>query len=354
MEKGWSIHIMIADFGVWGNCYTPAMRPKRSSSILTAASAPAFLISDLTNIRFLTGIPISSALLLVETKRMTLFTDGRYREVAERNVYPGIAVLDSAEIENSIKNIRVCAIESEGVSIERFRRWKTKFKNTKFVHTSGVIAEFRRSKDSEEQAKFRKAQRITREMIRRVPALLRRPIREVDLAWQLQVWARELGSDGMAFDPIVAFGTNTSSPHHKPTTRLLKKGHIVQIDCGAKYRGYCADQSAVFFTGKPTPLQQRVFQAVCEAKDAAIDAITPGVSVRHLDGVAREVLKKYGYEQFFCHALGHGVGLDIHEGVTLSQKAPDQKLLKGEIITIEPGVYFPGRFGMRVEEEILI
>ncbi len=330
------------------------MRPKRPSTLLDAACAPAFLVSDLTNIRFLTGLQMSSALLLVEPKRMTLFTDSRYREVAERNVYSGIVVSDSAAIESMMKRIRICAIEEEGLSIERFRKWKRKFKNTKFVHTSGIVAQFRRSKDSEEIARFQKAQRITREMIRRVPSLLKRPIREIDLAWQLQVWARELGADGMAFDPIVAFGTNTSSPHHKPGSRLLKKGHIVQIDCGAKVRGYCADQSAVFFTGKPTPLQKRVFQAVCEAKDAAIAAIKPGVSVRSLDTIAREVLGKYGYEKFFCHALGHGVGLDIHEGVTLSQKAPDQKLLKGEIITIEPGVYFPGRFGMRVEEEIVV
>lgn len=334
--------------------YASHMRPKRPSSILSAASASAFLVSDLTNIRFLTGLSMSSALLLVEPKRMTLFTDGRYREVAERNVYPGIAVLDSVAIESMMKRIRVCAIEAEGLSIERFLKWKRKFKNTKFVHTSGVIAEFRRSKDHEELTLFKRAQRITREMIRRVPSLLRRPIREVDLAWQLQVWARELGSEGMAFDPIVAFGTHTSSPHHKPGSRILKKGHIVQIDCGAKYRGYCSDQSAVFFTGKPTPLQRRVFKAVCEAKDAAIAAIKPGVSIRHLDSVARRVLQQYGYEQFFCHALGHGVGLEIHEGVTLSRKASDQKLLKGEIITIEPGVYFPGRFGMRMEEEIVV
>ena len=330
------------------------MRPRRHSAILDAAGTSAFLVTHLVNIRFLTGVDMSSALLLIEPKCMRLFTDGRYLETASRRVYRGIQVRDSAEIGEAMKRMRTCGIEDEGLSVERFRRWKSKFKNTKFVHTSGIIAEFRRSKDSKEIAAFRRAQRITREMIRRVPSLLKRPIREIDLAWQLQVWARELGAEGLSFDPIVAFGTHTSSPHHKPGSRTLKKGHIVQIDCGAKYRGFCADQSAVFFTGKPTPLQDRVFTAICEAKDAAIANIKPGVSVRYLDSVAREVLKKYGYEEFFCHALGHGVGLEIHEGPTLSQKAPDRKLVKGEIITIEPGVYFPGRFGMRVEEEIIV
>lgn len=334
--------------------YTPLMRPARPSAILDAAGTPAFLVSNLVNIRFLTGLEMSSALLLLEPKLVTLFTDGRYREIAEKNVYRSVRIRDSAEIGEAMQRVRFCGIEDEGLSVERFRLWKRKFKNTKFVHTSGVVEEFRRGKDPEELAGFRRAQRITREMIRRVPSLLKRPIRETDLAWQLHVWARELGAEGLSFDPIVAFGTHTSSPHHKPTNRVLKKGHLVQIDCGAKYRGYCADQSAVFFTGKPTPLQERVFTAICEAKDAAIAKIKPGASVRLLDAVAREVLRNYGYEEFFCHALGHGVGLEIHEGPTLSQRAPDRKLVKGEIITIEPGVYFPGRFGMRVEEEIIV
>lgn len=330
------------------------MRPKRSSAILAVSKTPAFLVSNLVNIRFLTGLDMSAALILVEPKKMTLFTDGRYREVASRSVHRRIAVRDSAEIGEVMKRVRTCGIEDEGVSVERFLRWKRKFKNTKFIHTSGILAEFRRRKDAEELACFKRAQRITREMLRRVPSLLKRPIRETDLAWQLQVWAQELGAEGLAFDPIVAFGTHTSSPHHKPCNRMLKKGHIVQIDCGAKYCGYCADRSAVFFTGKPTPLQGRVFMAICEAKDAAIAKIKPGVSVHFLDAVARAVLKKYGYEEYCCHALGHGLGLEIHEGPLLSQKAPDQKLVKGEIITIEPGVYFPGRFGMRVEEEIIV
>lgn len=330
------------------------MRPKRPSAILEAAETRAFLVSNLVHIRFLTGISLSSGILLIDKNGMTLYTDGRYLAAAADKAYRGVRVRDGASLGEAMGKIKTCGIEDDDLTLDRFRRWKSKFKSTKFIHTSGVIEEFRRAKDADEIAAFRRAQRITREMIRRVPSMLRRPIREVDLSWQLQVWARELGAEGMAFDSIVAFGTHTSSPHHHPTSRRLQKGHIVQIDCGAKYGGYCADQSAVFFTGTPTPLQKKVWAAVVEAKDAAIAAITPGVSVRHLDQVARDVLKRYGFEKFFVHALGHGVGLEIHEGVTLSQKAPAQTLLKGEIITIEPGVYLPGRFGMRVEEEIIV
>jgi Xaa-Pro aminopeptidase len=285
---------------------------------------------------------------------MTLFTDARYREEAERQAHRGIRIEDAEHLATTMTKLRRVGYESDALTMERLLRWKRKFKNTKFIHSAGVIAEFRRSKDPEELRCFRRAQRMTREILRRVPRVLRRPITERELAWQLHVWAHELGADTLAFDPIVAFGTHTSSPHHHPTDRVLKHGHIVQVDVGARYRGYCADQSAVFLTGKPTAFQTKVLQAVSAAKNRAISAVQPGVSTRSLDQIARDVLRRYGFEQYFCHALGHGVGLEIHEGPSLSLRATDMHLLKNEIVTIEPGVYFPGKFGMRMEEEVIV
>jgi Xaa-Pro aminopeptidase len=168
------------------------------------------------------------------------------------------------------------------------------------------------------------------------------------------MWALELGADGLAFDPIVAFGTHTSSPHHHPTSRALQKGHLVQIDVGAKVKGYCGDMSEVYFTAKPTALQKKVYDTLTEAKNKAMRSVKAGVTTHALDRIARDVLKRDGFDAYFTHALGHGVGLDIHEGVTLSQKAPAQTLLAGEVITIEPGVYFDGKWGMRVEDMIVV
>lgn len=168
------------------------------------------------------------------------------------------------------------------------------------------------------------------------------------------MWAHELGAEGMAFPSIVAFGKNSSRPHHHPTSQKLKKGDLVQIDIGAKYNNYCSDRSVVFFTKKPTPVQQKAFSAVYEAKEKAKRAVKKGASTQTLDRIARDVLKKYGMEDAFTHSLGHGVGLDIHEGVTLSSRAPDKKLLKGEVITIEPGVYFEGKFGIRLEDMVIV
>ena len=191
-------------------------------------------------------------------------------------------------------------------------------------------------------------------MIRRVPRALRAGVTERSVAWKLQEWALELGAEGLSFDPIVAFGTHTSRPHHHPTNRTFSKGHIVQIDVGARYKGYCADQSMVFFTGKPTSLQQRVYDAVLDAKEAAMKAVCAGVETGDLDALAFDVLKEHGFAKYFCHALGHGVGLEVHEGVSLSSSGKSQKLLTNEIVTIEPGVYLPGKFGIRLEEEVIV
>jgi Xaa-Pro aminopeptidase len=158
----------------------------------------------------------------------------------------------------------------------------------------------------------------------------------------------------MAFPTIVGFGENTAFPHHHPTTRRLKRGDIVQIDLGVKAGGYCSDYSRVFFTAKPTAEQRKALLALKRAKAAAEQLIRVGMENRVLDLKAREVLASFGIEKAFTHALGHGVGLEIHEGLSISKKAKRKKLLKNEVITIEPGVYFPGKWGMRVEDTIVV
>lgn len=329
------------------------MRPS-PQKLLTAANCSAFLITDLTNIRYLTGLPLSSAWMLVTPRKFILFVDSRYKESAEKNVRSGVIVKDPKELPGMLKELKYCGFESEDVTVSRHASWKKKFPGTKFTSTEGVLQEFRRTKEPDELAAMRKAERITRELLRRIPVVLRHSLSELELSHKLNIWALELGADGMAFDTIVGFGSNTSIPHHKPTTRMLKKGHVVQIDLGAKVRGYCSDASEVFFTTRPTDLQERVHGALVDAQKAALKLLKPGVSNRVLDRAARAVLDEEGLDPYFTHSLGHGVGLDIHEGVTLSSKAPELKLLKNEVITIEPGVYFEGKFGMRVERMLVV
>lgn len=177
---------------------------------------------------------------------------------------------------------------------------------------------------------------------------------ELELAWEIRSQAAKLGAHELAFESIVAFGKNTSSPHHHPTHTAFKKGDIVQIDMGVKIGGYCSDYSRVFFTSDPTPAQMKAMKALLEAKKAAEAIIKPGIDVRTLDRASRHVLRRHGYTSEFCHSLGHGLGLEIHEGVILSQKSKKTLLRKNEVITIEPGLYFEGEWGMRVEDTVIV
>lgn len=329
------------------------MRPN-SRLLLRQNSLPALLVTDLTNIRYLTGLQATSAFLLVLPRNYILFVDSRYTEAAMSQVFDTVIVRDVADLASFMKKLPLCGFEEEQVTVARFKRWKKSFPETKFVGMKDIVEEFRRSKDDDELKNIRRAEKITVELLRRIPASLKKGITEIQLAWKIEQWARELGAEGMSFESIIAFGAHTSRPHHHPTNKKLTKDTIVQIDIGVKYKGYCSDRSAVFFTG-PIPKDQKLaYQAVQEAKDAAKKFARRGVTVRKLDQVARDVLKKYKLEEYFTHSLGHGVGLDIHEGVSLSQRANDQKLQKGEVITIEPGVYFPGKFGIRLEDMVIV
>lgn len=329
------------------------MRPK-PRQLLAKADTPALLVTDLTDIRYLTGVAVSSGLLLVQPSAYIFLVDSRYGELAAAKAYRDVTVKDISALSELLQKIPICGYMEEHLTVARLRRWKRQFKSTKFVHVSDAVGEFRRSKDEIELRLINRAHRITRELLRRIPAALRVGIREDELVWKIEQWAHELGAEDMAFDSIVAFGSNTSRPHHQPGNRKLKKGDIVQIDIGAKYRGYCSDRSQVYLTGPVSKQITKAIKAVTEAKEVAKNAVKKGASTQTLDRIARDVLKKYGMEKAFTHSLGHGVGLDIHEGVILSERAADQKLLKNEVITIEPGVYFPGKFGIRLEDMVIV
>jgi Xaa-Pro aminopeptidase len=329
------------------------MRPT-AGKLLKSANLPAFLITSTHNIRYCTGVTASVGALLALPRGFALFLDGRYTEEAQTSLLPGVRLYHQRSLQKFFSSIRRCGIEADDCSCARYIRLQNTFLNTKFVQKEGVVEHFRRSKDPRELRKIHRADRITLELLRRVPAVLKKGMTERALAWKLAQWAVELGAERLAFDPIVAFGAHTSHPHHHPTSMGLRKGHIVQIDVGAVYQGYCSDRSAVYFTAKPTPEQERVYVAVQDAKAAAERMVAPGVTTHALDAAARTVLARAGIEEAFVHALGHGVGLEVHEGVTLSRKAKNQSLLSGEVIAIEPGAYFPGKFGMRLESIVFV
>ena len=331
-----------------------SMERNRWTAILRGAGAPAFLVTDAANLRYLCGAEAEGCLLLITAKRRLLFVSPLDLERLRHAVRRGICVRPLRQVAKVMERVRRCACEAEHVSLARMGRWKRSFKNTKFVHVSGLLEEMRRVKEPEEIRWFRRAQRITRMLLTRAERALTAPMSERELAWKLAVWAKELKADGLAFPPIVGFGAHTSCPHHHPTNRKCRRRDIVQIDVGVKVHGYCSDQSAVFFTGEPTRRQAQVLLAVRQAFRAAKRTVRAGASTHAVDQAARDVLRKHGFHRYFTHALGHGVGLEVHEPPTISTKAKRDVLRAGEIVTVEPGVYIPGEFGIRLEEEVIV
>ncbi len=327
---------------------------KTINTLLKTAKADAILVTNLVNIRFITGIAVSAGCVLLSKKGCQLFVDSRYKEIALQSVKKGVIVQSIEQLDNELSAKKKVGIESEDVSLARYGKWQTKYKNTKFIQTSGLLEEMRREKDPEELQKIKKACAITKKILKEIPSLFVVGMSEQELEWVIQCKAREYGALSMAFETIVAFGENTSKPHHHPTKRTLKKGDLVQIDMGVEIDGYASDYSEVYFTGEKTAEQKKALSALKKAFDGAKKMVRAGVSNRALDKEARRILKAYGYDTEFSHALGHGVGLEIHEGVVISSKAPLMKLKKNEVITIEPGLYFEGKWGMRIEETIIV
>jgi Xaa-Pro aminopeptidase len=328
------------------------MRPT-ARQLLKENDLPALLVSNPVNVRYLTGVPADDELLLVLPKGYILFCSVLETEAIRASKPKHVTVRSSALIESTMKKVPLCGFEEDHVTVGRLKRWKKEDQKTKYVGTRGAVESFRRTKDAGELKAILKANAITEDILERIPSLLKPGITELGVAFIIECWAREQGAQKMGFDTIVAFGTHTSRPHHRPTTKKLKKGDLVQIDMGLVIDGYTSDRSAVYFTGKPTAQQKKVLEALQEAKEAGIDAIAPGVPCSEPDRVARNTLKKHGLAKYFIHSLGHGVGLDIHEGVSLSKRSK-QTLLEHEVVTVEPGVYFEGKWGMRLEDMVVV
>jgi Xaa-Pro aminopeptidase len=315
---------------------------------------PAMAVTSKANLRYLSGFADEGAILLVTTKGMTLFVSPLEYGMAEAAVRKGVNVKTIETLEKTFASIKKCGFEENDITVGRLKRWKKVFPKTSFVPVTGVIEEYRRSKDQEELKYLKRALKITDMIIESIPGFLQEGITEKEVAWQIETWAQEFGAEGMSFPSIVGFGLHTSRPHHRPTDKKLKKRDIIQIDIGAVYKGYCGDRSEVFFAGEPTEEQFRVYKAVEEAKNVTKFMAVEGASTQVLDQTAIDILKKYKLHAYFTHTLGHGVGVEVHEGVYLSHKRRAQKLLRNEVVTIEPGVYIPGKFGIRLEDMVFV
>jgi Xaa-Pro aminopeptidase len=321
----------------------------RLESLAKRLDAP-LLITNLTNVFYLTGFDSSNAALLVRPKgEATLYTDFRYVESA--NNVTGVEVQMAKRSLMADVGARLRGRVQFEADVLPYLEWERLANgNATLIPTHGIVDEVRAVKDEEEVAKIRRAARIADRALEALTAETWVGRTERELAWRLQDLVHAHGGDGLAFDSIVASGPRGAMPHAHPTDSLVEKGTLVTIDWGVRVDGYNSDCTRTFSTGGRLPDRLREVYRVClDAQKRAVTGIKAGLTGVEADTLAREPIAAADFGEFFGHGLGHGVGLDVHEAPRLSTESQDT-LEAGHCVTVEPGIYLPGVGGVRIED----
>jgi len=306
---------------------------------------------------WLTGFSGSSAMCVVGHERRLFLTDSRYTERAAREVDATFEHerLDGAAHAELASRLHGRVGYDEGATSVRSLRKLSEAvgEDVELVPVEGVVARLRRRKDAEEVRRISHAAALTDEIYGWIcdRGMAGRTEREVQLAAEQRM--RELGAQDPAFATIVAAGENAALPHHEASAREIGAGDMVIVDMGAIVDGYCSDCTRTFAVGEPSAEAREVYELVRAAQAAALEAIAPGVSGKAIDTVSREPIAAAGHGEHYGHGLGHGVGVQVHEGPRLSQRSDDE-LAAGDVVTVEPGVYLPGSLGVRIEDLVAI
>jgi len=257
------------------------------------------------------------------------------------------------KIVEKMRSLKIRSVGFDSLKASTYLKFKESSDEITFKKADDLVWTLRKVKDPSEISLMRKAAELTSRGMRRAAEIIEAGLTERDVAAEIEYEMRKAGSDGVAFDTIVSSGPNSAFPHGGCGDRIIKKGDLVVIDIGAKYRDYCSDLTRTFIIGKPSPRQMRIYETVREAQDLAVKKAQAEVEAREVDRVARDYISKAGYGDYFVHSLGHGVGLDVHEPPALSPKSKEI-LAEGNVVTIEPGIYIPGFGGVRIEDTVLI
>ncbi len=323
--------------------------------------ADAAVISSVINQRYLTGFDYTDGYVLVTKNKSYVLADFRYIEAARATVNAAeyeiimpdtsmLVCISSLLDENECKTV---LFEDVTLSVADLERMKKMLVGKELSVGASKIADgLRLYKDEEEIEKMKKAQAITDAGFAHMMKVLTPDMTEIEAALELEFFMRKMGSEGVAFETIAVSGSASSLPHGVPRNVKLEKGFFT-MDFGAKFDGYCSDMTRTVVIGKADEDMKKLYNTVLKAQSAALDFIKEGINCKDADTVARDIINGAGYEGRFGHSLGHGVGMYIHESPRLSQGiAPDYKLQRGHIVTVEPGIYIEGLYGCRIEDMV--
>jgi Xaa-Pro aminopeptidase len=339
-----------------------AARRAAAARQVTEVGADAALITSGPNVRYLTGLTSSNAALLLPAEgTAVLATDSRYELAARRDCRddPDLELIVERFLEPRLaaemtaRGQRTVAFEAHEVTVERHAELVAKAEGSRLVPFGRKIEELRMVKGPSELELLATACRISDQAIADVFARIRPGLTERQLAAALDRRMVDLGAERPAFDTIVASGPNGAMPHHAPTDRPMRRGDLITMDFGALYGGYHADMTRTVALGEPAGWQREIYDLVAAAQRAGIEAARPGADVADVDAAARDLIRDAGHGEHFGHGLGHGVGLEVHEAPTIGY-ARTGKLADRVPVTVEPGVYVPGRGGVRIEDVLVV
>lgn len=339
-------------------------RQRKLRQHLATSRFDALLLSHLPNIRYLCGFTGSAGLLLIEEAGSVFLTDVRYDTQAHEEVKNAKVVISRKSALQAVADFLgksrrrakgwSIGIESEHFTVaEKSRLNKLRPSGVTLKDTPAIVERGRMVKDEDEIQQIRAAVALGAKLFDRAVEMMRPGIKEVEVAAEMELVARRSGAEEMSFPTIIASGARSALPHGRASEKAITPGSFVVCDFGVILSGYCSDQTRTVWLGKVADDARPVYDAVQEAQQAAIQAVRPGIAVGEVDSAARKVLQKAGLGRYFTHSTGHGVGLEIHEIPRVAQGQPEV-LQSGMVITIEPGVYFPGKWGIRIEDMVVV
>jgi Xaa-Pro aminopeptidase len=340
-------------------------RQQRLIQDLAASHLDALLVTHLPNIRYLCGFTGSAGALLIGESGSTLFTDGRYREQANNEVLGARLVITRKGLLTAVgqwlrprrsraSKSEALGIEGQYLTVAARRSLSDELpRHIRVREVPPLVERARMIKDADEIAAIRSAAEQGAELFNHALKTIRPGVKEVEVAAEMEYAARKGGAEAMAFETIVASGTRSALPHGRASSTTIVSGAFVVCDFGVILHGYCSDRTRTVYVGAATAEARRVYDAVLASQQAAIDTVRPGVKVGRIDQAARKTLQQNGLAQYFTHSTGHGVGLEIHEAPRVAQ-GQQEVLRPGMVITIEPGVYLPGKWGVRIEDMVVV
>ena len=318
------------------------------------------LVTSLPNIRYLTGFTGSSAALLVSLEDCVIVSDGRYTEQLsiecpgfDTVIRPMGGTMTSSIVDTMQSGFAGDFLFEQTTALHQQWLDLSKAFNGKLHASANIVEDLRAIKDSIEIALIRKSVAINETVFQEVCQWINSSTTERDVAAEIEYRGRKHGADGCSFEPIVAVGENSALAHYRPGSVKLNASPFTLIDWGLNYQGYASDLTRNLITGIVPDQYEEIYNVTLEAQQAAIAAIKPGMEIRELDAVARDIITDAGYGPEFSHSLGHGIGLEIHEGPGISTRSKGV-LKEGMVITIEPGIYIAGLGGVRIEDDVWV